>query len=151
MIAVKLNILTRKTLGGFETDLAGRVFAAGEDIFPGLYAAGEASGFGGGGVHGYPRWKEHSWADAFFQAERQDAPPPGQLPEFADAQRRHKQPDRDLCPHTAWSPDEKRIDHLGDNVKESMAQHGCDQAFAPEQPSEYHTRHAVADQYKDDK
>jgi predicted oxidoreductase len=54
LIAVKLNILTRKTLGGFETDLAGRVFASGGDaIFPGLYAAGEASGFGGGGVHGY--------------------------------------------------------------------------------------------------
>ncbi len=53
LIAVKLNILTRKTLGGFETDLAGRVFANGGEIFPGLYAAGEASGFGGGGVHGY--------------------------------------------------------------------------------------------------
>jgi predicted oxidoreductase len=50
---VKLNILTRKTLGGFETDLSGRVFATGGEIFPGLYAAGEASGFGGGGVHGY--------------------------------------------------------------------------------------------------
>jgi uncharacterized protein len=53
LIAVKLNILTRKTLGGFETDLSGRVFATGGEIFPGLYAAGEASGFGGGGVHGY--------------------------------------------------------------------------------------------------
>jgi predicted oxidoreductase len=53
LIAVKLNILTRKTLGGFETDLAGRVFAKTGEIFPGLYAAGEASGFGGGGVHGY--------------------------------------------------------------------------------------------------
>jgi predicted oxidoreductase len=53
LIAVKLNILTRKTLGGFETDLAGRVFATSSEIFSGLYAAGEASGFGGGGVHGY--------------------------------------------------------------------------------------------------
>jgi predicted oxidoreductase len=53
LIAVKLNILTRKTLGGFETDLFGRVFATTGEIFPGLYAAGEASGFGGGGVHGY--------------------------------------------------------------------------------------------------
>jgi uncharacterized protein len=53
LIAVKLNILTRKTLGGFETDLSSRVFATGGGIFPGLYAAGEASGFGGGGVHGY--------------------------------------------------------------------------------------------------
>jgi predicted oxidoreductase len=53
LIAVKLNILTRKTLGGLETDLDGRVFAAGGSIIPGLYAAGEASGFGGGGMHGY--------------------------------------------------------------------------------------------------
>jgi uncharacterized protein len=53
LIAVRLNILTRKTLGGFETDLTGRVFATTGEIFPGLYAAGEASGFGGGGVHGY--------------------------------------------------------------------------------------------------
>ena len=53
LIAVKLNILTRKTLGGFETDLSGRVFTNGGEIFAGLYAAGEAAGFGGGGVHGY--------------------------------------------------------------------------------------------------
>jgi uncharacterized protein len=53
LIGVKLNILTRKTLGGFETDLQGRVFRAGGQIFPGLYAIGEAAGFGGGGVHGY--------------------------------------------------------------------------------------------------
>ncbi len=53
LIAVKLNILTRKTLGGFETDLGGRVFGQNRAIIPGLYAAGEAAGFGGGGVHGY--------------------------------------------------------------------------------------------------
>ena len=53
LIAVRLNILTRKTLGGFETDLDGRVFGAGQQIIPGLYAAGEAAGFGGGGMHGY--------------------------------------------------------------------------------------------------
>ena len=53
LIAVKLNILTRKTLGGFETDLSSRVFGATGEIVPGLYAAGEAAGFGGGGVHGY--------------------------------------------------------------------------------------------------
>ena len=53
LIAVRLNILTRKTLGGFETDLAGRVFGQNGAIMPGLYAAGEASGFGGGGMHGY--------------------------------------------------------------------------------------------------
>jgi hypothetical protein len=53
LIAVKLNILTRKTLGGFETDLDSRVFGTGGNILPGLYAAGEAAGFGGGGMHGY--------------------------------------------------------------------------------------------------
>jgi predicted oxidoreductase len=53
LIAVKLNILTRKTLGGFETDLDSRVFGTSGAIIPGLYAAGEAAGFGGGGVHGY--------------------------------------------------------------------------------------------------
>jgi predicted oxidoreductase len=53
LIAVRLHILTRKTLGGLETDLAGRVLRAGGQPLPGLYAAGEAAGFGGGGVHGY--------------------------------------------------------------------------------------------------
>jgi uncharacterized protein len=53
LIAVKLNILTRKTLGGFETDLDSRVFGQDGRIMPGLYAAGEAAGFGGGGMHGY--------------------------------------------------------------------------------------------------
>lgn len=53
LIAVRLNILTRKTLGGFETDLDARVFDTKGRIIPGLYAVGEAAGFGGGGVHGY--------------------------------------------------------------------------------------------------
>jgi predicted oxidoreductase len=53
LIAVRLNILTRKTLGGFETDLDARVFGTDGRIIPGLYAVGEAAGFGGGGVHGY--------------------------------------------------------------------------------------------------
>jgi predicted oxidoreductase len=53
LIAVRLNILTRKTLGGLETDLEGRVLREGGAVLPGLYAAGEASGFGGGGMHGY--------------------------------------------------------------------------------------------------
>jgi hypothetical protein len=53
LVAVRLNILTRKTLGGLETDLGGRVFAPGGRIVPGLYAAGEVAGFGGGGMHGY--------------------------------------------------------------------------------------------------
>lgn len=53
LIAVKLNILTRKTLGGLETDLEGRVFGGDLAPLPGLYAIGEAAGFGGGGMHGY--------------------------------------------------------------------------------------------------
>jgi uncharacterized protein len=53
LIGVKLNVLTRKTLGGFETDLQSRVFGSNGAIVPGLYAAGEAAGFGCGGVHGY--------------------------------------------------------------------------------------------------
>ncbi|TVL90557.1 FAD-binding dehydrogenase [Streptomyces sp. SAJ15] len=53
LIAVRLRILTRKTLGGLETDLSSRVLTAGGDPLPGVYAAGEAAGFGGGGVHGY--------------------------------------------------------------------------------------------------
>ncbi|MEN0000457.1 MAG: FAD-binding protein, partial [Pseudomonadota bacterium] len=57
LIGVKLNILTRKTLGGIETDLGGRCFhrtdGRGQEMLPGLYAAGEVAGFGGGGYHGY--------------------------------------------------------------------------------------------------
>jgi uncharacterized protein len=53
LIAVRLRILTRKTLGGLQTDLDSRVIAADGQPVPGLYAAGEVAGFGGGGVHGY--------------------------------------------------------------------------------------------------
>ncbi|MDR3680609.1 MAG: FAD-binding dehydrogenase [Flavipsychrobacter sp.] len=53
LIAVKLHILTRKTLGGIETDLQGRVLNAEGQVIEGLFAAGEAAGFGGGGMHGY--------------------------------------------------------------------------------------------------
>ena len=53
LIAVKLHVLTRKSLGGFETDLDGRVLDGTGEPIRGLFAAGEASGFGGGGVHGY--------------------------------------------------------------------------------------------------
>jgi len=53
LVAVKLHVLTRKSLGGINTDLEGRALAADGTPIPGLYAAGEASGFGGGGVHGY--------------------------------------------------------------------------------------------------
>lgn len=53
LIAVKLHILTRKSLGGLQTDLDARVLGSDGSPIPGLYAAGEAAGFGGGGVHGY--------------------------------------------------------------------------------------------------
>lgn len=53
LIGVRLHILTRKTLGGLHTDLQGRVLDAETMPVPGLYAAGEVSGFGGGGMHGY--------------------------------------------------------------------------------------------------
>ncbi|SCE51410.1 hypothetical protein GA0115252_156218 [Streptomyces sp. DfronAA-171] len=53
LVAVKLHILTRKSLGGLETDLSSRVLTEAGDPLPGVYAAGEAAGFGGGGVHGY--------------------------------------------------------------------------------------------------
>jgi predicted oxidoreductase len=53
LIAVRLNILTRKTLGGLQTDLDSRVLAADSQPVPGLYAAGGVAGFGGCGVHGY--------------------------------------------------------------------------------------------------
>lgn len=53
LVAIRLHVLTRKTLGGLETDLDGRVLTESGDPLPGVYAAGEAAGFGGGGVHGY--------------------------------------------------------------------------------------------------
>jgi predicted oxidoreductase len=53
LIGVKLHVLTRKTLGGIQTDLDSRVLGADGRPLPGLYAAGEVAGFGGGGVHGY--------------------------------------------------------------------------------------------------
>jgi predicted oxidoreductase len=53
LIAVRLNILTRKSLGGLETDLQGRVLREDGEPLSGLFAAGEVAGFGGGGMHGY--------------------------------------------------------------------------------------------------
>jgi predicted oxidoreductase len=53
LIGVKLHILTRKTLGGIQTDLSSRALDSAGQPIPGLYAAGEVAGFGGGGVHGY--------------------------------------------------------------------------------------------------
>lgn len=53
LIGIKLHVLTRKTLGGVQTDLSSRALASDGSAVPGLYAAGEVAGFGGGGVHGY--------------------------------------------------------------------------------------------------
>ena len=53
LIAVRLHILTRKTLGGLQTNLSGNILNERGESIPGLYAAGEAAGFGGGGMHGY--------------------------------------------------------------------------------------------------
>ncbi|MFI6827674.1 FAD-binding dehydrogenase [Kribbella sp. NPDC050241] len=53
LIAVRLNILTRKSLGGLQTDLDSRVLRTDGTPLPGVYAAGEVAGFGGGGIHGY--------------------------------------------------------------------------------------------------
>src|SRR5699024_9070307 len=53
LIAVRLNIISRKTLGGLQTDLSGRVLNSANEPIPGLYAADAVSGLGGGGVHGY--------------------------------------------------------------------------------------------------
>ncbi|MDR7221545.1 FAD-binding dehydrogenase [Aminobacter aminovorans] len=53
LIAVRLNVLTRKTLGGLHTNLDGQVLGVDGETVPGLYAAGEVAGFGGGGYHGY--------------------------------------------------------------------------------------------------
>lgn len=53
LIGVKLHVLTRKTLGGIQTDLSSRALGTDGQLIDGLYAVGEAAGFGGGGVHGY--------------------------------------------------------------------------------------------------
>ena len=53
LIAVRLNVITRKSLGGIHTDLTSRVLTPTGQVMPGLFAAGEVAGFGGGGYHGY--------------------------------------------------------------------------------------------------
>jgi predicted oxidoreductase len=53
LIAVRLHVLTRKTLGGLKTNLDAQVLTINDDIIEGLYAVGEVAGFGGGGMHGY--------------------------------------------------------------------------------------------------
>ncbi len=53
LCGIRLNLFTRKTLGGVQTNLDSQVVRPDGSVFDGLYAAGEAAGFGGGGVHGY--------------------------------------------------------------------------------------------------
>lgn len=53
LIAIRMNLITRKTLGGIQTNLDSQVLGHDGELIPGLYAAGEVAGFGGGGVHGY--------------------------------------------------------------------------------------------------
>lgn len=53
LIAVKLYVLTRNTLGGIETNLNAQTLSKSDEPIEVLYAAGEAAGFGGGGMHGY--------------------------------------------------------------------------------------------------
>ena len=53
LVGIRLHVLTRKTLGGLETDLAGRALRPDGSALAGVYAVGEAAGFGGGGAHGY--------------------------------------------------------------------------------------------------
>lgn len=52
LIAIRMRVLTRKSLGGLQTDLSSRALRADGTPLPGLYAVGEVAGFGGGGVHG---------------------------------------------------------------------------------------------------
>ncbi|SHF58090.1 FAD-binding dehydrogenase [Streptoalloteichus hindustanus] len=53
LVAVRLHVLTRKTLGGIQTTLDAQAVRPDGTLFDGLYAAGETAGFGGGGMHGY--------------------------------------------------------------------------------------------------
>jgi len=53
LIAVRLHVLTRKTLGGLKTNLNAQVLTKEGEVIRGLYAVGEVAGFGGGGMHGY--------------------------------------------------------------------------------------------------
>ena len=70
LIAVRLSVVTRKTLGGLQTDLSSRVLRADGEPFPGLYAAGEVAGFGGGGMHGYRSLEGTFLGGCLFSAHR---------------------------------------------------------------------------------
>ena len=58
LLAIRLSVLTRKTLGGLLTDTQARVLRPDGPVMTGLYAVGEAAGFGGGGVHGHRALEE---------------------------------------------------------------------------------------------
>jgi predicted oxidoreductase len=74
LIAVRLNILTRKTLNGFHWDLDGRVFDRYDAIFPDLCGARESAGFGGGSLLGYRPLKDTFQSDVCFRDRRRDVP-----------------------------------------------------------------------------
>jgi predicted oxidoreductase len=76
LIAVRLHVVTRKTLGGLETDLSARVLTSDGVPLAGLYAAGEVAGFGGGGVHGYRSLEGTFLGGCLFSGGSPDAPRP---------------------------------------------------------------------------
>ena len=80
LIAVRLNILTRKTLGGLQTDLSGRVLSRARRPVPGLFAAGEAAGFGGGGMHGYRSLEGSFLGGCLFSGRQAGRPRPARWP-----------------------------------------------------------------------
>ncbi|MGI3186190.1 FAD-binding dehydrogenase [Nioella aestuarii] len=69
LIGVRLNVLTRKSLGGIHTDLKGRVLRGDGAVLPGLWAAGEVAGFGGGGYHGYNALEGTSLGGCIFSGK----------------------------------------------------------------------------------
>ncbi|KEZ77906.1 FAD-binding dehydrogenase [Salinisphaera hydrothermalis] len=79
LIAVRLHILTRKTLGGLHTDIDGRVLDGRGEAIPGLYGVGEAAGFGGGGYHGYNALEGTFLGGCLFSGRRAGRHAAGQL------------------------------------------------------------------------
>jgi uncharacterized protein len=98
LIAVRLNVLTRKTLGGLETNLDSQVLRPDGDPFPGLYAAGEVAGFGGGGVHGYNALEGTFVGGCIFSGRAaglglaRELPASGQVPALPERGRRQRAP-----------------------------------------------------------
>jgi hypothetical protein len=96
LIAVRLHVLTRKTLGGLDTDLDSRVLRPDGTPLAGVYAAGEAAGFGGGGVHGYRSLEGTFLGGCIFSgrsAGRASARGGvGEIPEAAPATPHHRRP-----------------------------------------------------------